>query len=354
MRNGTTLAMKEKLPTISDVARHAGVSSMTVSRVINGENNVREATRTSVLKSIETLNYIPNVSARALAGNRLFKFALLYANPSAFYLSELLVAALEAISLRGHQLLVHKVSDIDSDHSVEDQLSTLIGRFEGVIVPPPMSDFASVREFLVKRDLPAVFLSGKEGYGRSRRVCIDDYSAAREITEHLIALGHERIGLIKGHPNQFSSEERLRGYKEGLRDAGIKFDKTLVAQGYFTYDSGLKAAKALLSRSAKPTAIFASNDDMAAATLAVAISSGLRVPTDLSVAGFDDSPVASTVFPRLTTVKQPLSEMAAAAVDSLIQLASGKQGRHIEQTSPTISDYKIVKGGSTAPLAREH
>ncbi len=345
---GRSALQKEKTVKLSDVARHAGVSPMTVSRVINGEANVRSSTKERVLESVAALNYKPNLSARALAGNRAYKVALLYGNPSAFYLSELLVGALEEISRHGHQLLVQKVSESASEEKVEDSLSSLIGEYDGVIVPPPLSDYASVRDFLLENDIPAVFLSGLSGSGRNRKICIDDYAAAKEITDYLIELGHERIGFIKGNPNQFSTGERLRGYKDALAAHGLAFDKKLIVRGLFTYDSGLKAARKLLAMAPRPTAIFASNDDMAAACLAVAASEGLKVPTNLSVVGFDDSPLASAVFPRLTTVKQPLAEMAAGAINSLLDLIGSAQVVGANQSELVKMKYKIVLGASTS------
>lgn len=344
----SSILQKDKAITLNDVAEHAGVSPMTVSRVINGETNVRDATRKRVLESIEALNYKPNLSARALAGRRAYKVALLYGNPSAFYLSELLVGALEEISCHGHQLLVHKVSETASEKKIAESLSSLVGEYDGVIVPPPLSDYAGVRKFLDENDMPAVFLSGRSGNGRSRKICIDDYEAAREITRYLLELGHQRIGFIKGNPNQFSTGERLRGYKDALAEGDAAYDKSLIAAGLFTYDSGLKAATKLLSTDLPPTAIFASNDDMAAATLAVAASKGVAVPKDLSVVGFDDSPLASAVFPRLTTVKQPLTEMAAEAIKSLLELIGPGRGAETKNAELATMKYRIIYGASTA------
>ncbi len=345
--SGSAALNREKTAKLSDVARHAGVSPMTVSRVINGEANVRKSTKERVLESIAALDYKPNLSARALAGGRAYKLALLYGNPSAFYLSELLVGALEEISRHGHQLLVHKVSETDSQKKVQASLSSLIGQYDGVIVPPPLSDYANVRDFLHKIDLPAIFLSGLRGGGRNRKIGIDDFEAAREITNYLADLGHTRIGFITGNPNQYSTGERLRGYKAALAAHELTYNKQLVAPGLFTYDSGLKAARKLLARSPRPTAIFASNDDMAAATLAVAASEGLEVPGNLSVVGFDDSPLASAVFPRLTTVKQPLDEMAAKAVNSLIDLIVSSNKAADEDSELVEMKYRIVFGAST-------
>ena len=342
--------MKAKTPTISDVAKRAGVSPMTVSRVINGENNVRDATREAVNAAIKELNYVPNISARALAGNRSYKLALLYGNPSAFYLSELLVGALEEISLSGHQLLVHKVAETDSQKEILKALRSIIGVYDGVIVPPPLGDYAEVRDFIVKNDLPAVFLSGAEGRGRSCKICIDEFEAGREITEYLIGLGHERIGIVKGHPNQFASEERYRGFCDAMEAAGISIPDSYKRQGYFTFDSGRKAAEELLRLAKPPTAIFACNDDMAAATLAVAASKGIDVPKDLSVVGFDDSPLAASVFPRLTTVRQPLSDMASEAINYLLDFIRSGSSEAAEKPARVVMPYEIVMGKSTAKV----
>lgn len=344
----TAASGRDQSVKLSDVARHAGVSAMTVSRVINGEASVRESTKERVLESISALNYRPNLSARALAGNRAYRVALLYGNPSAFYLSQLLVGALEEISQHGHQLLVQKVSESGSHEKVREGLAGLAGAYDGVIVPPPLSDFPQVREFLVEQDMPAVYLSGLTGGGRSRRISVDDFAAAKEMTSYLLGLGHRRIGFIKGNPNQFATKERLRGYKAALADHSVPYDAKLVAPGAFTYASGLKAAGKILSGD-PPTAIFASNDDMAAAALAVASSRGLKVPQDISIAGFDDSPLASAVFPRLTTVRQPLDTMAAQAVNTLIDLIRKPNTSAAEKARGLEIPYKMIIGESVAP-----
>lgn len=345
-----TQKTKCKPPTISDVARHAGVSVMTVSRVINGEKNVRDVTKENVRASIRTLHYVPNISARSLAGNRNYKLALLYSNPSAFYLSELLVGALEEIAKHGHQLLVHKFKENNSPQDVSDKLSTLVDMFDGVLIIPPFADSSHVRTFMKNHDFPAVYLSGRNDRGLNRKVCIDDHAAAYEMTNHLIGLGHRDIAFIKGHPNQYSSKERLRGFTDAMEDAGLTVPKRNVAQGYFTYDSGLEAARKLVMRKpGPPTAIFASNDDMAAACLAVCAASGLNSPADVSIAGFDDSPIASCVYPRLTTVKQPLVTMAATALENLVNLVAAPPE---ERTSARriVLPYEIIQGQSTGPV----
>ena len=344
--------MKSKPPTIADVARQAGVSPMTVSRVINEAHKVKEDTRKTVRAAIDELNYKPNLLARALAGNRAYKFALLYANPSAFYLSELLVGALEATSSRGHQLLVQKLKTDKPDDALLEELSEVIGPFDGVIVPPPISDSDQVRNYLRDHDVPAIYLSGVQGAGRNAKVCIDDYGAAKEMARHFTALGHKHIGLITGHPNQHSSALRERGFRDGLAEAGVELVDEMVEQGFFTYDSGRDAAEKLLLRSVPPTAIFASNDDMAAAAVAFAFARGFKVPDDISIAGFDDSPIASAIFPRLTTIKQPLTEMAETAIAALAELVDEGTADNdiiVEGDRRRVVGFEFIKGLSTAP-----
>lgn len=319
---------------------------MTVSRVINCEPNVTKKKIDQVMLSIEALDYKPNLSARALAGNRIFKIALLYANPSAFYLSELLVGALEEISHQGHQLLVHKIPQTDSEKKVRNNLSRLVGQYDGVIVPAPLGDYKTVRSFLNEKDIPAIYLSGLEVSGRSLKICIDDYAAVKDVLFKLIALGHTRIGIIKGNPNQHSTNERLRAYIDALKDSGIPYNKDFIASGLYTYESGHRAATQLLTGRNIPTAIFASNDDMAAATMAVAASLGFKVPDDLSVVGFDDSPLASALVPRLTTIKQPISEMAGEAIRRIVTLINLLDADQTANLQPLIMDYEIIFGES--------
>lgn len=339
---------KDKSVNLRDVANHAGVSPMTVSRVINGEEYVKDATKSKVLASISALNYKPNQFARALAGKRTYKLALLYANPSAFYLSELLVGALEELSQHGHQLLVHKISETASPEVIEESLLELVGEYDGVIVPGPFADFTNVRDFLSVNKMPAVFLSSFEGVSGTKKVCIDDFEASKEITNHLISLGHTRIGFVKGPRKHYSAGERLLGHKHALSESGLGQHKDLLVAGKFTFESGFSAAKKLLAAAPRPTAVFAGNDDMAAGVLAYAASIGIKVPEDLSVVGFDDSPVASAVFPRLTTVRQPLGQMAAGAIRTLLELIRPSPSAQGDGNDVLKVPYRIVHGGSTS------
>ncbi len=316
--------------TIHDVARYASVSPMTVSLVINGEKNVRESTREAVNTAIRDLNYQPNPAARSLAGADLVRIGLLYSNPSAAYLSEFLVGGLDQCSRSNVQLIVEKCDAEGGE--VEAAAKLVASGVDGVILPPPLCDSAAVQRALAATNTPAVAVATGRPPANASAVRIDDFGAARAMTRHLIALGHRRIGFIKGHPNQTASGQRLEGHMAAIAEEGIDAPEALVEQGYFTYRSGLEAAERLLALTPPPTAIFASNDDMAAATVAVAHRRGLDVPRDLTVVGFDDSALATTIWPELTTIRQPIADMSRQAVtllvDEIRSRRAGEEARH--------------------------
>jgi LacI family transcriptional regulator len=333
--------------TIHDVARHAGVSPMTVSRVINAETNVREETRARVAASVAALRYAPNQAARSLASADATHIGVLYSNPSAAYLSEFLLGSLEQSSLSGCQLVIEQCEGVESEREAIERL--VKGGVDGVILPAPLCDSQESLKSVEEARLPAVLVaSGRPAAGLSA-VSINDFEASRAMTRHLLGLGHRRIAFINGHPNQTASGQRFRGYIEGMTEAGLSVDTDQVAQGYFTYRSGLEAAEKLLD-TYRPTAIFASNDDMAAATMAVAHRKGLDVPGDLSVAGFDDTPLATTVWPELTTVRQPIADMAREAVRLLIEQIRGRRGGRAAQVVHKLVKFTLIKRDSSAEV----
>ncbi len=217
---------------------------------------------------------------------------------------------------------------------------------DGLIIAAPLSESAELIQLLDRRKLPFVRMSPSNVRHRSPYVEMDDEGAAREMTEHLIAGGHRRIAFIVGHPAHYASGLRLKGYKEALRKHGIPFQQSYVKQGYFVYESGFEAARELLRLRKPPTAIFASNDDMAAGVLMAAHEMNIPVPEQLSVVGFDDTYVARIVWPRLTTVHQPSYDMAYAATDLLLQTLKGG-------TAPgsVRLPYELVFRESTATLS---
>ncbi|MDR7267927.1 LacI family transcriptional regulator [Pelomonas saccharophila] len=307
-----------KPATVMDVARLAGVSMMTVSRVVNGEATVRPTTRIKVQAAVAALNYTPNPSARKLAGSRPILLGLLYSDARAGYLSGFMLGLLSKLSLR-HVQLNAQYCDANSD-GAQAVAAMLANGINGLILPPPFCDSQPLLDLIARSGTPAVTVSAGQPVPNCYGVSIDDYKAAYEMTRHLLALGHQRLGFIRGDPGQSSSERRLAGFRAAVAEAGLDTAHDIqMVQGRFTYHSGLDAAEQLLSSNQRPSAIFASNDDMAAATVAVAHRLGLYVPSDLTVAGFDDAPLATTIWPELTTVRQPIGEMASAAVDMLVR-----------------------------------
>ena len=338
--------------TIQDVARTAGVSAMTVSRVVNGEKNVRESTREAVLEAIRHLNYSPNTAARTLAAGEATHIGLLYANPSAAYLSQFLVGALDGARRTGSHLLIEACEGESGDEQAEATRRFAQTNVEGVILPPPLSESKPVQEELEAAGIPVVSVAMGLAPEGSLNVRIDDFAAAAAMTRHLLDLGHRRIGFIAGHPEHIASIERLRGFRACLADYGLDPEQALVEQGYFTYRSGLSAAERLLGGEDRPTAIFASNDDMAAATVNVAHRWGLHVPDDLSVVGFDDTAPATIVWPELTTVRQPVAAMAEAALHLLLADLKARRFGGPPPATELVLDHELILRESSGPPPR--
>src|SRR4051812_30129086 len=327
----------------------ANVSSMTVSRVINGEANVRQSTRDAVNAAISALSYSPNSAARSLAGAGQDRIGLLYSNPSAAYLSEFLVGSLDQASRSDVQLIIEKC-DL-GDHEVEVAKHLIESGIGGLILPSPLCDSAKLIETIAAEGVPAVLV----GSGRPDKslfaVSIDEFAAAYSMTKHILALGHHRIGFVAGNPAQTASDERLRGYRAALADAHIPADDALIVGGLFTYRSGLDAAEKLLDVADPPTAIFASNDDMAAATVAVAHRRGLDVPGDLTVCGFDDTTLATAIWPERTTIHQPSAGMSRAAVEMLVStIRRPRDGA--DEVQHILLDFTLVRRQSDAAPRR--
>lgn len=337
-------------PTIANVAAEAGVSPMTVSRVVNGEPNVMPGTRDKVNAAINALGYIPNPAARTLAGGQQCRIALLHSNPSAAYLSELLVGSLSGAAACDVELTVEPCT---FGEAAEDLVARLCGhRIDAVLLPPPLCENPALLAALQAAGIPMAQIANGKPSPFAQAVTIDDKTAAHAMTARLIALGHRRIGFINGDSNQSASALRYAGHESAIKEAGIASDPALFAAGDFTYRSGLDAAEKLLSRDPRPTAIFASNDDMAAAAVAVAHRFGLDVPGDISVCGFDDTAMATTIWPELTTIRQPIAAMARQAIRLL---AGAVRAGHVSDPIPIYHeqlDFVLVARGSDGPPAQ--
>jgi LacI family transcriptional regulator, galactose operon repressor len=337
-------------PTVADVARKAGVSPMTVSRAIRQEAAVLPATRARVHKAIAILGYVPNAAARSLAHGRQCRLALLYSNPSASYLADFLLGC---IVQAGESDALLNVESYQTGEAPLPLVRRLLGhQVDAVLLPPPQCDDARLLRALRTAGLPVAQVATGKPASFAYAVTIDDELAAYTLTAYLLAQGHRRIGLITGNANQSASALRRAGYERALRQAGLAVEARLVARGDFSYRSGLNAAEALLAQPARPTAIFASNDDMAAATIAFAHRRGLVVPRDLSVCGFDDTAMASTTWPEITTIRQPVVEMARKATALLAEACRKSGGADAPAVRHLRLEFELVHRDSVAAPAQ--
>ena len=331
---------------IEDVARAARVSPATVSRVLNDESNVSESTRQRVLAAMKALDYRPLASARSLAGSRTFVVALLYDNndnPSSTYLAEIQDGVLEACDAQRYSMMLRPLRMRDSNFI--GRLDSLISDHhpDGVILTPPLTDYGPLVEFLKERGLPYASVSPESG-DDVIGVVMNEQQAAKAMVEHLLGLGHRRIAHVAGLPDHGASRWREAGYRDALAAAGIVVDPTLIVQGGFTFATGFQAGRRLLGLEPRPTAVFAANDDMAAGVIWAAGEYGLRVPQDLSVAGFDDIPLARQLWPPLTTVHQPSREMGKIAATQLLESLRGRRAELVQL------DFSLELRQSTMPL----
>ena len=303
---------------IRDVAAKAGVAVKTVSRVLNGHPYVSADTRERVETAMKALDFRPSIAARILSGAKSNQLALIYDNHSPYYMFQIQKGCWDYCHEKGIRLLAQPVDVEDPD--VGEQVRGLVSEthVDGLILSSPVTDCEPVLRMLDTLDIPFVRISPGTNHALTSSVYMDDVQAADDMTTHLVNCGHRRIGFIKGHKSHMASEERLFGYRRALDRAGIAFEPGLVHDGEFDFDSGVRAARHLLDMSNPPTAIFASNDDMAAGVLAVAHDRDIDLPRELSVAGFDDTTLARTVWPPLTTIHQPMAELARTATEILV------------------------------------
>ncbi|HEY4345408.1 MAG TPA: LacI family DNA-binding transcriptional regulator [Parvibaculum sp.] len=321
--------------TIKDVARLAGVSIKTVSRVVNNEPNVTEAMRKKVQDAIRRCDYVPNRSARGLAGRKSFLIGLFYERQNSSYITRIQAGVLAYCRNQGYELLIHPFGS--GNESVLPEIEKVVQRsnLDGVILTPFFSEWTQLLDFLDGIKLPYARVTAVLDDHRSPFVSCDDFDAAFRMTKYLIDLGHKRIGFIKGHPRHNSAAHRHAGYVAALKAANLVASPDLVAQGDYSFTSGEAASRLLLDKAPDVTAIFASNDDMAAGVLRVAHQRKLAVPDDLSVVGFDDADIARKLCPGLTTIRQPVRDLAARASALLISSLRGEaQDQQPQQLLP--------------------
>ncbi len=305
-------------PTINDVARLSGVSKKTVSRVINQSPLLNGETRDRVQAVIAEIGYIPNPQARALALRRNFLIALIHDNPNAQMVLGVQQGLLEVLRDTEFELLVHPVDRGAPDMQEEVRRFLERQRPYGVMLLPPISENDALAALCAQIGCRYVRMGSAPFDDARHMVSSNDREAVRGAVEHLLTAGHRRICMIAGPHGFRSAHERQLGYEDAIEAAGIGLQRTWIAQGDYTFDSGMRAAERLLDLSPRPTAIFSSNDEMAAGALHVARQRGLEVPDNLSIIGFDDTSIASHLWPPLTTVRWPIATMARAAALKLI------------------------------------
>ena len=324
-------AMKEIKPrtsgtrvaTIKDVAIEAGVSPMTVSRVVNHKGNVKQSTIDRIRKAIAKFDYRPNIGARRLSGGRTYQLLMIFNNPNVAWTAELLIGMMHGCRNIGYHLLVEGVGDYEGEAMGTpidyDEIAGLVdrSRADGVILPPPICFDREVLDIVREKAVPCVRIAGAPARDIKLRVGIDNFAAAYEIASYLISLGHENIAIIKGPYDSAASGLRFEGFMAAVRDHGLKIPACNIRTGKFDVQSGNECARELLRLKDRPTAIFASNDEMAAGVQSAAQESKILVPDQLSVAGFDDAPIARSVWPKLTTIRQPLRAMGEKSVELL-------------------------------------
>ncbi|WP_243230747.1 LacI family DNA-binding transcriptional regulator [Microbacterium sp. CIAB417] len=327
-------------PTITDVARTAGVSVATVSKAINGRDGVSAATLEHVLGVVAELGYESSLVATSMRRGRTNVIGVLVAEFEPFAL-ELLRGVSTALQDTPYDVLAYAGTVSAGDHLGWEHrsLSRLGGTLiDGAILVTPTT--APTRA-----SVPIVAIDPHTGPDGPATVSVVNLDGARAATEYLLSLGHRRIGHLRGRTDLESAQQRERGYREALAGAGIPFDPALVADGGYRTAGATAGAHALLDVADRPTAVFAANDLSAIEMIRVASERGLRVPEDLSVVGFDDIPEASSHAPQLTTVRQPLPAMGAAAVRILLGMLDGGEPEHVRMPA------ELIVRGSTATFA---
>ena len=342
---GSTRTMKRV--TIVDVANLAGVSMKTVSRVLNREPKVRKSTLEKVEQAMKDLNYHPNSPGRRLASNRTYLVGLVYdnANFNSGYINNIQNGALVSCREEHYDLLLFPSQY--GDATLIEHLTALVTepRVDGLLITPPISDRPDVRALMEKLNTPVVDFARESATESEWTVCTNDREVCADMVQYLSRLGHQHIAFIKSDPDHLATRNRYKGYLDGMRNAGLNVLKSLVYQGNLSYESGIDATLRFMRAKTRPTAIFCANDQMAAGAMKVLHEMGLSIPGDISVVGFDDMPLASQLWPQLTTIRQPLFRMSRLAGKLLIQRLRGESPGDVER----VIKAEFVIRDSTGP-----
>ncbi len=348
------MARRRQAVTIKHVAADAQVSLQTVSRVINNEPNVRPEMKQRVQDSIDRLSYVPSIAAQRMSGSRSYLILAINdrertiadwrARQGTDWVDQMLMGGMLMCAEHGYRMILELV-DTHNDHVERELLSAIAAlQPDGIILTPPHSDNPQIVKLLAEQNIPFVRIGSQEN-GAGIPVSMDDEGSARMATRHLIAHGHSKIGFIAGSPEYKLSDWRIDGWKSAMAEAGLATD-ALLHSGDFSYSSGETAARMLLTGPQRSTAIIASSDQMAFATLNVALSLGLSVPNDLSIISFDNTPLVHLTQPPLTAVDQPIAATVSKAVELII---AAQKGDEPPQSLTTISAELVERGSVSAP-----
>lgn len=341
--------------TIRHVAAEAGVSLQTVSRVINNEPNVRAQMKERVQEAVRKLGYVPSLAARRLGGSRSYLIMALNDRDRTIeawqlgqgtdYIDQMLYGGMLTCAEHGYRM-VFELVDTHSEQVEREVLAAISALHpDGIILTPPHSDNPAITDLLAAKGMPFARI-GSDLAGPGFAVSMDDRAAARVVTERLVELGHRRIGFITGSPEYRLSEQRMVGYREAL-DRHALGDPALIANGDFSYESGRAGAQRLLTLADPATAIIASSEQMALATLHRANALGLAVPSEVSIVSFDNTPITRFSVPPLTAVSQPIAPMTSKAAALLIALASDRGDPASD--SRHVVPFELIERGSTGP-----
>ena len=304
--------------TINDIARLAKVSKKTVSRVINRSPYVRDETRSKISAVMEKIGYAPDPQARGLAFRRSFLIGMVYDNPNAQYIVTMQEGALDALRDSGYELVVHPCDRKSAELVPGVRRFVTQQKLHGVIILPPLSENQALAAMLGEVGCRFVRVASAAVDEPGRMIMSDDRAATVEVAHYLESLGHRQIAMITGPRNFRSADERREGFLGALARRGVKVPASRVLEGGYTFESGVACAERLLALTPRPTAIFASNDEMAAGVYRTALKLGLSIPGELSIVGFDDTPIAARLWPALTTVRLPIRDIGRSAASMLI------------------------------------
>jgi len=309
--------------TIKDVSKDANVSIKTVSRVINNEVNVSEDTKHKVLQSITKLGFKPNKNAQSLRSKRSYMIALLYDNPNKHYLADIQSGILQVCKETGYNLVLQECDYQNKNLGTEIIEFIRDFQIDGLILTPPLSDMDDLLASLDNAKVQYSIIAPSDKRTSSSYVSSNDYDATYAMTNKIISKGHTDIGFIKGHHKHSASSLRYKGFSDALVEMNIPVKSEWVKEGDFSFDSGFNAGLEILESLLCPSVIFASNDYMAAGVMKAAQMKGIKIPSELCIIGFDDSPIAEQLWPSLSTVRQPVKEMACHAAKILLGNVDG-------------------------------